>query len=226
MKASSLPDIERARFNMVEQQIRPWDVNDENVLQAIAKVPRELFVPQEHRALAFCDLEIPLVVHGEQTHQVMLAPKLEARLAQALGLNPADCVLEIGSGSGHQAALLAAMARQVTSVEIDSRLAAFAQQNLQSAKISNVTVEIGDGSEGWGNTEYDAVLVSGSLPCVPDALKYQLRIGGRLVAVVGQAPVMTAIRITRMTAASFETQSLFETVIKPLVGPRVSSFKF
>jgi protein-L-isoaspartate(D-aspartate) O-methyltransferase len=226
MKNSSLPEIELARFNMVEQQIRPWDVNDSRVLQAIAQVPRERFVPQEHKGLAFCDLEIPLVVHAEDTHQVMLTPKLEARLAQALNLNPADCVLEIGTGSGYQAALLSAMARQVTSVEIDSRLSAFALQNLQSAGITNVTVELGDGSEGWGTTEYDAVLVSGSLPCVPDTLKYQLRVGGRLVAVIGQAPAMTAIRITRMTAASFETESLFETVIKPLVGPRVSRFKF
>lgn len=226
MNASSLPDIERARFNMVEQQIRPWDIGDENVLAAIASVRRELFVPEQYRNLAFSDLEVPLVIHGEDTHQVMLAPKLEARLAQALALKPADCVLEIGAGSGHQAALLAAISRQVTSVEIDSRLAAFAQQNLKAAAIDNVAIEVGDGSEGWGNTEYDAVLVSGSLPCVPDSLKYQLRVGGRLVAVVGQAPVMTAIRITRMTAASFETESLFETVIKPLVGPRISRFKF
>lgn len=226
MNHSSLPDIERARFNMVEQQIRPWDVNDENVLAAIAKVRRELFVPEQYRNLAFSDLEIPLVVHGEDTHQTMLAPKLEARLAQALALKPADCVLEIGTGSGHQAAMLAAMSRQVTSVEIDSRLSAFAQQNLKSAGVDNVTVETGDGSEGWGTTEYDAVLVTGSLPCVPDALKYQLRLGGRLVAVIGQAPAMTAVRITRMTAASFEMETLFETVIKPLIGPRISRFKF
>lgn len=226
MNANSLPDIERARFNMVEQQIRPWDVNDENVLAAIANVKREQFVPEQYRNLAFSDLEVPLVVHGEDTHQVMLTPKLEARLAQALALKTDDCVMEIGTGSGHQAALLAAMSRQVTSIEIDSRLSAFAQNNLQAAGVSNVTVETGDGSEGWGNTEYDAVLVSGSLPCVPDSLKYQLRVGGRLVAVIGQAPAMTAIRITRMTAASFEMESLFETVIKPLVGPRISRFKF
>ena len=226
MKTASLPDIERARFNMIEQQIRPWDVGDDALLQAIAEVPREQFVPPEHQGLAFSDLEIPLVVHGVDTHQVMLAPKIQARLAQALALEPADCVLEIGSGSGYQAALLANLSRQVTSVEIDPRLASFAQANLDALGINNVTIENGDGSEGWGNTEYDAVLVSGSVPSVPDALKYQLRIGGRLVVVVGQTPVMTAMRITRMTAASFETESLFETVIKPLIGPRVSRFKF
>lgn len=226
MKASSLPDIELARFNMIEQQIRPWEVSDERVLQAIAQVPREKFVPPQHRALAFSDLEIPLVVHHEDTNQVMLAPKMEARLAQALQLKADDCVLEIGTGSGHQAALLAAISRQVTSVEIDSRLVAFAQQNVLATDIKNVTIETGDGSEGWGNTEYDAILITGSVPYVPDALKYQLREGGRLVAVVGQAPAMTVVRITRMTAASFEGQTLFETVIKPLVGPHVSRFKF
>jgi len=226
MKASSLPDIERARFNMIEQQIRPWEVSDNKVLQAIAQLPREQFVPQQYRALAFSDLEIPLVVHNEDTSQVMLAPKIEARLAQALQLKSDDCVLEIGTGSGHQAALLAALSRQVTSVEIDSRLVAFSQGNIQAAGIKNVTIENGDGSEGWGNTEYDAILISGSVPYVADSLKYQLREGGRLVAVVGQAPAMTTLRITRVTAASFETEPLFETVIKPLVGPRVSRFKF
>lgn len=226
MKAVSLPDVERARFNMIEQQIRTWDVNDPGVLEAIGQVQREKFVPAEYKSLAFSDLEVPLVVHAVDTHQVMLAPKLEARLAQALGLKPEDCVLEIGTGSGYQAALLACLSRQVTSVEIDPRLVAFAQQNLLQSKIDRVNVETGDGSEGWGTTEYDAILVTGSLPSVPDALKYQLRVGGRLVAIVGQAPAMTVIRIKRSTAASFEVETLLETVVKPLVGPRVSRFKF
>lgn len=226
MKAVSLPDIEQARFNMIEQQIRPWGVNDPGVLEAVGKVQRERFVPSEYRALAFSDLEVPLVVHSVETHQVMLAPKLEARLAQALLLQSDDCVLEIGTGSGYQSALLACLSRQVTSVEIDPRLVAFAQQNLAQSKIDRVSVETGDGSEGWGTTEYDAILLTGSLPSVPDALKYQLRVGGRLVAVVGQAPAMTVVRFRRSTAASFEIETLFETVIKPLVGPRVSRFKF
>jgi protein-L-isoaspartate(D-aspartate) O-methyltransferase len=226
MNTPSLSQIERARFNMIEQQIRPWDVGDEALLEAIANVPREQFVPTEYQNLAFSDLEIPLIVHGEDTNQVMLAPKIQARLAQALELKPDDCVLEIGTGSGYQTAVLAALSRQVTSIELDSRLAAFAQENLDAMGVDNVTVEHGDGSEGWGTTEYDAILVSGAVPSVPDALKYQLRIGGRLVVVAGQSPVMSAMRITRMTAASFETESLFETVIKPLIGPRVSRFKF
>ncbi|CAM3391893.1 protein-L-isoaspartate O-methyltransferase [Bordetella sputigena] len=226
MNASTLPDVEKARFNMVEQQIRPWDVLDENVLAALFKVRRELFVPPALRSLAFSDLEIPLQINAVDTRETMLAPKVEARLAQELLLAPTDAVLEIGTGSGYQAALLAELAQQVTTVEIDSRLVAFAQQNLQMNNIGNVKVETGDGRNGWGTTEYDAILLTGSVPVVPDGLKYQLRIGGRMVVVVGTAPVMTACRITRTTAASFETVNLFETVIKPLRGAAVSQFKF
>jgi protein-L-isoaspartate(D-aspartate) O-methyltransferase len=226
MNASTLPDVEKARFNMVEQQIRPWDVLDEKVLAALFKVRRELFVPPALRSLAFSDLEIPLEINAVDTRETMLAPKVEARLAQELLLSPSDAVLEIGTGSGYQAALLGALAQQVTTVEIDSRLVAFAQQNLQLNNVANVKVETGDGRNGWGTTEYDAILLTGSVPVVPDGLKYQLRIGGRLVVVVGTAPVMTACRITRTTAASFETVQLFETVIKPLRGATVSQFKF
>lgn len=226
MNASTLPDVEQARFNMVEQQIRPWNVLDPRVLDALFAVRREQFVLPALRALAFSDLELPLEINAVDTRQNMLAPKLEARLAQELQLQPTDCVLEIGTGSGYQAALLAHLAQQVTTVEIDSRLVAFAQQNLQLNNITDVKIETGDGRNGWGSTEYDAILVTGSVPVVPDALKYQLRVGGRLVVVVGEAPIMTACRITRTTAASFETVELFETVIKPLRGTAVSHFKF
>lgn len=226
MNATTLPDVEQARFNMVEQQIRPWNVLDNKVLDTLFAVRREQYVPVALRALAFSDLEIPLQINGVDTCETMLAPKYEARFAQDLQLQPTDCVLEIGTGSGYQAALLAHLARQVTSVEIDSRLAAFAQQNLQRNGVNNVKVETGDGSRSWGSTEYDAILVTGSVPTVPDALKYQLRVGGRMIVVTGEAPVMTAWRITRTTAASFETEGLFETVFKPLRGPSVSHFKF
>jgi protein-L-isoaspartate(D-aspartate) O-methyltransferase len=226
MNASTLPDVEKARFNMVEQQVRPWEVLDEKVLAALFKVRREQFVPPALRSLAFSDLEIPLEINAVDTRETMLAPKVEARLTQELLLAPTDAVLEIGTGSGYQAALLGALAQQVTTVEIDSRLAAFAQQNLQMNNVGNVKVETGDGRNGWGTTEYDAILLTGSVPVVPDGLKYQLRIGGRLVVVVGTAPIMTACRITRTTAASFETVNLFETVIKPLRGATVSQFKF
>lgn len=226
MNATALSETELARFNMIEQQIRPWDVFDPQVLQALLNVQRERYVPTAMQRLAFSDVELPLIVNSVDTCETMLTPKVEARLAQDLLLQPSDCVLEIGTGSGYQAALLGKLAQQVTSIELDSRLTAFAQQNLQRNHVTNVTVETGDAHAGWGTTEYDAILVTGSVPVVPDALKYQLRIGGRLVVIVGQAPVMVACRITRTSAASFETVSLFDTVIKPLRGTTTSQFKF
>lgn len=226
MNVTELSDIERARFNMVEQQIRPWDVLDTRVLQALFDVPRERYVPAPMQGLAFSDVELPLIVNAVDTHETMLFPKVEARLAQELQLKPTDCALEIGTGSGYQAALLAALCREVASVEIEGRLAAFATENLKRNHVTNVKVETGDAHTGWGTTEYDAILITGSVPVIPDELKYQLRVGGRLVAVVGQAPVMTAYRVTRINAASFETKALFDTVIKPLRGTATSKFKF
>jgi len=226
MKTQTPAAVEHARFNMIEQQIRPWNVLDERVLQALFAVSREQFVPPALAALAFCDVELPLSSHALDTRETMLSPKVEARLAQELHLNPTDCVLEIGTGSGYQAALLAQLAQQVTSVEIDPKLAAYAQQNLQRNQVGNVTVETGDAHAGWGATEYDAILLTGSVPVVPDGLKYQLRVDGRMVVVVGQMPMMTACRITRTSAAQFTCMPLFDTVIKPLSGVVASSFKF
>ena len=226
MNASTLPELEHARFNMVEQQIRPVGLFDLDVIAALFSVHREQFVPPAHRALAFADIEIPLQLGTVDTRQTMFSPKLEARLTQFMQLQHDDCVLEIGAGSGYQAALLAQLARTVTSIEIYPRLVSFAQQNLHRAQIKNVSIETGDGNSGWGTAEYDAILVSGGVEKVPNALKYQLKLGGRLVVIVGQAPAMTAYRITRTTAASFETTSLFETVVKPLTGSCGSRFKF
>lgn len=226
MNAPALSELELARFNMIEQQIRPWDVLDHAVLQALFTVRRERFVPSGMQALAFSDVEIPLHINAIDTHETMLTPKLEARLAQDLQLKPTDSVLEIGTGSGYQAALLAQLAQQVTSIEIDSRIAAFGEQNLQRNQVGNVRVEVGDGHAGWGTAEYDAILLTGSVPCIPDALKYQLSVGGRMVVITGTAPVMTAWRITRSSAASFETEGLFDTYVKPLRGTTVSQFKF
>jgi len=226
MKTQTPADVEQARFNMIEQQIRPWNVLDDKVLQALFAVPREQFVPPALQALAFSDVELPLSSYARDTRETMLSPKVEARLAQELQLQSSDCVLEIGTGSGYQAALLAQLAHQVTSVEVDCKLAAYAQQNLQRNHVQNVTVETGDAHAGWGATEYDAILLTGSVPIVPDGLKYQLRVDGRMVVVVGQAPMMTACRITRTSAAQFDTVPLFDTVIKPLSGVVTSSFKF
>ncbi|MGB6242373.1 MAG: protein-L-isoaspartate O-methyltransferase [Castellaniella sp.] len=226
MNVNDISDAERARFNMIEQQIRPWNVQDERLLQALFDLPRERFVPPQLQALAFTDTELPLVIDGVDSREHMLSPKVEAKLAEELQLTPSDCVLEIGTGSGYQAALLARLCQQVTTIEIDSRLAAFAQANLARSQIGNVVQETGDAHAGWGTAEYDAILITGSVPAVPDALKYQLAVGGRLVAIVGHSPIMTACRITRTSAANFETVQIFDTWTKPLRGTARSRFQF
>jgi protein-L-isoaspartate(D-aspartate) O-methyltransferase len=216
-------NIEQARFNMIEQQIRPWDVLDPQVLDLLFVVKREDFAPPAYRNLAFADMEIPL-----GNGQMMLAPKIEAKMLQELGLKKTDKVLEIGTGSGYMAALLAARAEHVVSVECRPALVDIAKQNLERAGVSNVTVELGDGANGWSQRgPYDAIVVSGSLPSVPDALLKQLRVGGRLAVVVGEAPVMEAQLITCTADGIYNTVNLFETVIPPLDGVAAKeSFSF
>jgi protein-L-isoaspartate(D-aspartate) O-methyltransferase len=221
-------DFEKARFNMVEQQVRPWDVLDQSVLDLLFVVKREDFVPPAYRALAFSDMEIPLRLDGVDTGECMWAPKLEARILQELAVKPHETVLEIGTGSGHLTALLAHKTHHVVSVEIDPRLAAFGEANLARAGVHNVRLESGDASRGWtSRAPYDAIVVTGSLPLVPSALRSQLKIGGRLAAVVGADPVMSAEIITRVSDASFDTSKLFETWLKPLRNAeQPSSFRF
>jgi len=207
-------NIEQARFNMIEQQIRPWEVLDPQVLDLLFVVKREDFAPAAYRNLAFADMEIPI-----GSGQVMLAPRIEARLLQELGIQNTDKVLEIGAGSGYMAALLAARAEYVISIESRPELADFARQNLARADVANVTVEVGNGINGWAQRgPYDAIVVSGSLPALPDALLKQLRVGGRLVAVVGKAPVMEAQLITCSSERIYNTINLFETVVPALDG--------
>lgn len=216
-------NMEQARFNMIEQQIRPWNVLDQDVLDLLAEVRREEFVPVAHLALAFADLEIPL---GEGA--VMLAPKMEAKLLQELAVQPKDKVLEIGTGSGYMAALLAAKADQVTSVEISPAIAKAAKANLAKAGIGNVSVEVGDGVHGWAaGAPYDVIVVSGSLPLVPEELLQQLRVGGRMAVFVGEAPVMEAQIVTRTGETTFASLNLFETVVAPLQNaPAKERFRF
>ena len=212
-------NIEQARFNMIEQQIRPWDVLDPKVLTLLSKVKREDFVPAAYRDLAFADLEIPL---GEG--QVMLPPRVEARLLQELGIKKTDRVLEIGTGSGYMAALLAASAEHVTTLEIRPSLAAVARENLQRSGVDNVTVEVANGLSGWSQrAPFDAILVSGALPEVPAALLKQLRVGGRLAVIVGEAPVMEAQLITCTAEGVFNTINVFETVMPSLDGASPSA---
>ena len=216
-------NIEQARFNMIEQQIRPWEVLDPQVLDLLFVVKREDFTPPAYRNLAFADMEIPL-----GSGQVMLAPKIEAKMLQELVLKKTDKVLEIGTGSGYMAALLAARAEHVVTVESRPELAATAKENLERAGVANVTVEIGNGAEGWSQRgPYDAIVVSGSLPLVPASLLKQLRVGGRLAAVVGEAPVMEAQLITCTGEGIYNTVNLFETVIPALDGIETkASFTF
>ena len=221
-------DFEKARFNMVEQQVRPWDVLDQSVLDLLWVVKREDFVPPEYRAIAFSDMEIPLRVDGIDTGETMWAPKLEARVLQELAIKQHENVLEIGTGSGYLSALLAHKANHVVSVEIDSRLQSFGAANLARAGVHNVRLEAGDGSRGWaGKAPYDVIVVTGSLPVLPPSIRSQLKLGGRLAAVVGEDPVMSAEIVTRVSESGYDTVKLFETRLKPLRNAeRPSSFRF
>jgi protein-L-isoaspartate(D-aspartate) O-methyltransferase len=226
-------DIEQARHNMIEQQIRTWEVLDQSVLDLLAVVKREDFVPPAFRLLAFVDMEIPLKIDlGDGTvydsGEVMLTPKVEARFLQELAIRPHERVLEIGTGSGYMAALAAHRAQHVLSVEIDERLHRFGSANLVRGGVRNVAVELGDGARGWSaRAPYDVIIVSGSLPALPAELLAQLKIGGRLSAVVGSAPVMTAQIVTRVSEGGYETLNIFETRLKPLRNAwQPSTFRF
>ena len=220
-------DFERARFNMVEQQIRPWEVLDQDVLDLLLTVKREDFVPRAYRAMAFVDMEIPLTIDGVNTGETMFAPKIEARLLQRLAVKRHEHVLEVGAGSGFMAALLAHRARHVITCEIHPGLAAFARTNLENVGLRNVVVENRDGSKPPSNGHYDVILLSGAVSFVPDAFLQLLTVGGRLAAIVGEAPVMEAQLITRGAGDSFTAETLFETLAKPLSGfPKKDRFRF
>lgn len=220
-------NTEKARFNMIQQQIRPWDVLDPGVLALLNVVKREEFVPAEHKDLAFADVQIPLKADAKPG-QAMFQPRVEARLLQELAIKNTDKVLEIGTGSGYMAALLAAKAEYVYSVEIDPELVDFARRNLLKAGVANVSVDLGDGSLGWSlYAPYDVIVVSGSMPFLPEALLRQLKIGGRLVAIVGEEPTMEAQLVKRTDENDFSTVNLFETVVAPLSNaPQREKFVF
>jgi len=215
-------DIEQARFNMVEQQIRTWEVLDQRVLDLLFTVRREEFVPPPYRLLAFADLEIPL---GDG--QSMWTPKMEARVVQELQLTSGDEVLEIGTGSGYLTALLAKSGARVTSVEINPRLAAFGRANLQKNAIVGVELAQGDGARGFGDRTYDAIVLAGSTPVLADGFVRALKPGGRVFAVVGEAPVMSARLVRWVAPGAVTTQVLFETVVPPLANaPEPVRFEF
>lgn len=200
-------DIERTRFNMVEQQVRPWDIVDLGVLEVLSRVRREDFVPEASRALAFADTELP-IGHGEQ----MMKPVVEGRLLQALAVQEGDSVLEIGTGSGFVTACLAAMARDVTSVEIHADLAAMAQQKLVRAGVANTRVLVADALNGFmPNRSFDVIAVTGAVYREPAQFREWLAVGGRLFMVRGESPAMEAVLVTRTGADQFREDSLFET---------------
>lgn len=205
-------DIEVARTNMIESQVRTWDVLDQQILDLLSQVKREDFVPPQYRGLAFADMEIPLG-HGE----VMLQPKLEARMIQELGVRPTDRVLEVGTGSGYVTALLSRLAHEVFSVDIVAEFCEAAKKRFAVHGFSNITVEVGDAAAGWTRyAPYDAILVTGSMPMLPEEFKAQLAVGGRMLAVIGRPPIMTAQLITQPVAGAFNVVGLFETSIPPL----------
>jgi protein-L-isoaspartate(D-aspartate) O-methyltransferase len=205
-------DMEQARFNMIEQQIRPCEVLEGRILELLKHVRREHFVPENKRDMAFMDMEIPLGYGAS-----MWQPKLEARTVQELQLSRRDKVLEVGTGSGYLTALLSALAGQVTSVEIVPELSAMARKHFQGYHSENVTLEIGDAAKGWGGSEkYDVIVLTGSTPVLPATFQNSLNVGGRLFAIVGDAPVMEAKLITRVAQDTYETVNIMEACVAPL----------
>ena len=216
-------NIEQARFNMIEQQIRPWNVLDQDVLDLLHVVKREQFVPAAYQNLAFADVEIPLP-GGE----AMFNPKVEARIVQELAVKKHENVLEVGTGSGYMAALLAHKARHVTTVEIQPEAAKLAQENLARAGVTNVTVEEGNGANGWDKgAPYDVIAVSGGMPVLPETLLKQVKVGGRIGVILGEAPAMSFNIVTRTSETGYDTVKVFETNVKPLTGALAPSrFQF
>jgi protein-L-isoaspartate(D-aspartate) O-methyltransferase len=224
-------DLERARFNMIEQQIRPWDVLNLEILALLSSVKREDFVPLAHKALAFVDMQVPLLGGTEEALRkghCMLEPKVEARLLQDLNPMPHEKVLEVGAGSGYMAALLGHRAQRVISLEIEPRLAQMARANLQQAGMTNVEVREADGAKGLpAEGPFDVILLSGSVAEVPQALLSQLKVGGRLGTIVGFEPMMRATFVTRTGEASYSTTQPWDTVAPRLAHfPEPSRFHF
>lgn len=231
MTSQTPTDLSQARFNMIEQQIRPWDVLDQTVLELLEQLPREAFVPPAHKALAYADMELPLgtpAVEGE----CMLAPRVEARLLQDLAIRPTDKVLEVGAGSGYMVALLASLSARVVSLEINDALATMARNNLQRAGIANAEVRVADAvadafAACAADGPWDVIVLSGSVAEVPDALLALLKPGGRLGAIVGDEPVMRASIITREGDAAFRTTQPWDTIAPRLRNfPETPRFRF
>lgn len=215
-------NFEQARFNMIEQQIRPWEVLDQRVLDVLSRVPREDFVPPRYRRLAFADVDIPL-----GRGQFMMTPKVEGRLLQALAVQPDDRILEIGTGSGYLTACLARLGAGVLSVDVFAEFVDAAGSKLKTHGAGNTQLRVGDGAHGWGEHRYDVIALTGSLPERPAGWPRQLSLGGRLFVIVGRSPVMEALLITRVGEQEWTEESLFDTELPPLVNAdRPRAFEF
>ncbi len=210
-------DFEKARYNMVAQQIRPWDVLDERVLAVLGEIPREIFTPQEYKNIAYTDTRIP-VGHYENHLLSMMQPNINGRILQNMVIDENDVVLEIGTGTGYLTACLAKLARFVDSIEINPDLTAQAEKNLSALAITNVTLSSGDAAKGWDQKPcYDVIVINGSMAAIPQSYKTLLQTGGRMFVVCGDAPAMTAYRVTRTAKDSWNTEPLFETCVDRLI---------
>ena len=219
-------DFEKARFNMVEQQVRPWDVLDPRVLAVISEIPREQFAPDEYKNLAYVDTRIPLGQYEDHVCN-MSKPIIEGRILQEMDISEDDLILEIGTGSGYLTACLAKLGRHVDSVDINEDLTAMAEKNLNALGIHNVNLVSGDASKGWEQKRnYDVIVISAAMKSIPNSYKKLLKPGGRMFVVIGEAPVMTAHRITRTGKNEWSDETLFETSIEPMIQPVKQKFEF
>ena len=220
-------DFAKARYNMVKQQIRPWDVLDDDVLAVLGEIPREQFTPEAYRNIAYSDTRIPLGRYEDHT-LTMMQPNIEGRILQAMCIGKDDLVLEIGTGSGYLTACMAKLARFVDSVDINPEMTTLAEKNLAKLGITNVNLSTGDASRGWDQKPYyDVIVLNGSLPEIPESYKRQLRVGGRMFVVVGEAPVMHACKVIRTDKHKWDVEKLFETCIDRLIhGDKPKGFVF
>ena len=219
-------DFEKARLNMVEQQVRPWDVLNPRVLAVIGEIPRENFAPEQYKNLAYVDTLIPLGKYENHPCE-MAKPVIDGRILQEMEIQDEDLILEIGTGSGYLTACLAKLGRHVDSVDISEEMTALAEKNLQSLNINNINLSTGDASKAWDQKRnYDVIVISVAMMSIPDSYKKLLKPNGRLFIVTGEAPAMTAHRVTRTGENQWLTEDLFETSIEPVIQTVKPTFKF
>lgn len=219
-------DFEKARYNMVVQQVRPWDVLNPRVLEVVSKITRENFAPDEYKNLAYVDTRIPLGNFKDHPCN-MDKPIIDARILQELDIQDKELILEIGTGSGYLTACLATLGRHVDSVDINEKMTAMAEKNLHALNITNVNLSTGDAAKNWDQKHsYDVIVITAAMKTIPESYKKRLRVGGRMFVVTGEAPAMTAFRVTRKNQDQWSTEKLFETSIEPMIETVEQKFEF